>query len=144
MKIISHRGNLVGADRSNENCPSFIEKAVDAGFDVEIDVWYLNGSFYLGHDEPKHTVSIEWLKSFPLWCHCKNKEALVELIAQGVHCFWHQNDAHTLTSRSIPWSYPNNWVKDGITVVFSDHPIDTPLYILGVCVDNPIAWRDVK
>lgn len=141
MRIISHRGNLNKIDSENENRPMFIEQAIEEGFEVETDVWYVDG-FYLGHDKPQYAVSLDWLKSLPLWCHCKNKEALTRLLDEGVHCFWHENDHHTLTSRGIPWSYPDNWVKNGITVVFCDQPIDVPDYILGVCVDNPILWKN--
>ena len=36
--FISHRGNLNGPDRDNENKQSYIEFALNKGFDVEIDI----------------------------------------------------------------------------------------------------------
>ena len=39
MIYISHRGNIEGKSEKNENNPEYIMKAVDKGFDVEIDVW---------------------------------------------------------------------------------------------------------
>ena len=38
MKIISHRGNISGPDPKNENLPSYIDKALNQGLDVEIDL----------------------------------------------------------------------------------------------------------
>ena len=38
-KIISHRGNLNGIDPNNENNPLIIKRALNRGFEVEIDVW---------------------------------------------------------------------------------------------------------
>ena len=52
--IISHRGNLVGPDEYNENMPSYLRKALDKGFQVECDIWFENGCWFLGHDEPDH------------------------------------------------------------------------------------------
>ena len=40
MILISHRGNLFGADKERENSPKIIESAIGQGFDVEIDVWH--------------------------------------------------------------------------------------------------------
>ena len=45
MKIISHRGNLAGADSGLENSPPYILTALNVGFDVEVDLWGINGSF---------------------------------------------------------------------------------------------------
>ena len=39
MRLISHRGNLTGKYPLMENTPAYIREAVDAGYEVEIDVW---------------------------------------------------------------------------------------------------------
>ena len=41
MKFISHRGNINGKNESMENHPLAIQTALNAGFDVEIDVWFV-------------------------------------------------------------------------------------------------------
>ena len=38
MKIIAHRGLLNGKDEKLENRPDTFKKALEAGFDVEVDV----------------------------------------------------------------------------------------------------------
>jgi hypothetical protein len=139
MKIISHRGNLIGPNPELENNPLYVEKCISYGFEVEVDVWY-DKNLYLGHDTPQYKVDLNWIKKHPLWCHCKNKEALSFLLEQNIHCFWHENDAFTLTNKGIPWCYPNNWIKNGITVILKNSLVDIPNYILGICVDNPLDW----
>ena len=71
MILISHRGNLRGRIPKYENNPSYIEKALKEGFDVEIDVWYKDNEWYLGHDEPTYHINMNWLRNKKLWCHAK-------------------------------------------------------------------------
>ena len=56
MFFISHRGNLEGPIRSEENKIDYINNAINQNFDVEIDVWFKNNNFYLGHDEPQYKI----------------------------------------------------------------------------------------
>jgi hypothetical protein len=35
-----------------ENSPDYIWRAIQAGYNVEVDVWFVDGKFKLGHDEP--------------------------------------------------------------------------------------------
>ena len=60
MRIISHRGYIDGEDYTLENNPEQIRKMLEINFDVEIDVWY-NDGFYLGHDEERYKVDLEFL-----------------------------------------------------------------------------------
>ena len=56
MKVISHRGNLRGPRPELENRPSYIDSAYQLGFDVEVDIRFVNGEFWLGHDELQYKV----------------------------------------------------------------------------------------
>ena len=60
MEIISHRGNLTGPSPELENTVASVEMAANF-FKVEIDIRKLNGEYFLGHDEPEHKVSLQWL-----------------------------------------------------------------------------------
>ena len=73
MILISHRGNINGKNVEMENHPSYIDTALNLWYDVEIDVWYIDGVLFLGHDNPQYEVSLEWLehRSPSLWIHCK-------------------------------------------------------------------------
>ena len=106
MKIISHRGYINGPDATIENNPAHIKKIIETGIDAEIDVWYINNRFFLGHDEPRYEVSDNFLLDSRLWCHAKNISSLVNLLKIGAHCFWHQEDDYTLTSKGFIWAYP--------------------------------------
>lgn len=62
-----------------------------------------------------------------------------KMMEDGIHYFWHENDRFTLTSKGIPWCYPNNYNKKGIVVVFDDS-LPSNL-ISGVCTDYPLTVR---
>ena len=57
MILIAHRGNTEGPRPEKENHPRYIDRAIDLGYDVEVDIC---GSFdtglHLGHDEPQFKI----------------------------------------------------------------------------------------
>ena len=61
MILISHRGNTDGKNSEYENNPIYVNKALDKDFDVEVDVWLIDNRWYLGHDSPKHEITISYL-----------------------------------------------------------------------------------
>ena len=63
VKIISHRGNINGPRRELENKPRYINQALELGYDVEIDVWWKEDEFWLGHDEPQFKVNRQFLQN---------------------------------------------------------------------------------
>ena len=100
IRLISHRGNIDGPDKL-ENHPDRIKYALKIGYDVEIDIWNLDGVLYLGHDVPEHNIRIDFLNQHRLWIHCKNKEAAVECWAY--HSFCHTGDPFTYTTTGKIW-----------------------------------------
>ena len=82
MILISHRGNINGANPEQENKPSYIATAISKGYDVEVDFWFKEGKFVLGHDEPQYEIPIEFIQTYyrRLWIHCKNYDALSKLL----------------------------------------------------------------
>jgi len=118
MKLISHRGNIIGPDKDQENKLEYIISALDKGYDVEIDVWCLEfDGFYLGHDFPQYPVSVEFLKNDSLWCHAKDYNSLNKMISLDIQCFWHQKDNYTITNTGIIWTYPGMKVGEKSIVV---------------------------
>ena len=140
MILISHRGNISGSDPERENHPEYIFEALQAGYNVEIDVWFENGKFMLGHDKPQYEFHFELLdKSYSkLWIHCKNMDALSTLNqldqnGDKVNYFWHESDLGVLTSKGYIWS--TNLFDRGILVMpetFNTEPIPSTL---GICSD---------
>jgi hypothetical protein len=63
------------------------------------------------------------------------------MLAIGLNCFWHETDRYTMTSRGIPWCYPENYITGGITVI-KESPTNktTSEDMLGVCTDYPEDW----
>ena len=107
MKLIAHRGNTNGPNVNDENNPSYIKSALSLGFDVEIDVWYVDKNFFLGHDGPQYLLHDESLiQDKRAWCHAKNIEAFEKMIKMQSNCFWHQEDDYTLTSSGFIWTFP--------------------------------------
>ena len=108
MIYISHRGNLNGPKPELENRPDYVEQAIANGFDVEIDLWVNESGIFLGHDTPQYSVPKEWLidRNSQIWIHCKNKEALSFAMQYDLHCFFHDTDDYTITSRGHVWAYP--------------------------------------
>jgi len=146
MILISHRGNLEGKQPSQENSPNYIWEAILKGFQVEIDVWYIDGKFKLGHDKPQYDFPFELMKNHAkkLWIHCKNLDAmsqLNELDRGGVHLnyFWHQKDNVTLTSKGYLWAYPGKNVNNSIAVLPEIHN-DNLDNRIGICSDEILKY----
>ncbi len=143
MIYISHRGNINGSNPKHENDPDYIRKTLDKGFDVEIDVWYENSSFYLGHDKPTYKIDVGFLKKNGLWCHAKNIDALrIMLSYSDIHCFWHQEDDVTLTSRGYIWTYPKQQITDK-SVCYLEEKEDIPKRALGICSDYILYYKNL-
>ena len=84
MKLIAHRGNVDSRQETRENKPDYIQAAVERGFDVEIDVWYTDKKWHLGHDNAQYLVEESFLKNKSLWCHAKNIEKTIIIISTKI------------------------------------------------------------
>ena len=137
MIYISHRGNLKGRNVERENQPEYIDEAINAGFDVEIDMWWVDGKTYLGHDEPQYEVDDIWLshRADKLWVHCKNVELLNWIRSTILHYFWHEEDTLTLTSKQYMWVYPGKQPIIGSIAVMPEIYNDKIKKCVGICSD---------
>jgi hypothetical protein len=108
MILISHRGNLTGPNPDVENSPDQIQLCIANGFEVEVDVWYVDNEWFLGHDKPRYKITIEFFLMYQdkLWIHCKNYKALEKLRGYYLNYFWHETDACVLTSKKDLWALP--------------------------------------
>lgn len=138
MIYISHRGNTNGRIESVENKPEYVNDTILLGYDVEIDVWMIEGVLLLGHDRPQYGVSQHWLneRHSKLWIHCKNVEAMEWFNSiDGFNYFWHEEDTMTLTSNGHMWVYPGKQpVKNSIAVMPEIHNEDVS-QCYGICSD---------
>jgi hypothetical protein len=137
MILISHRGNIYGKNPHLENQPNYIDNAISLGYDVEIDMWWIDGKTYLGHDKPQYEVDDEWLteRIDKLWIHCKNVELLNWIRSTSLHWFWHEEDTLTLTSKGNMWVYPGKQPIYGSIGVLPEINNDNISKCLGICSD---------
>jgi len=139
MILISHRGNINGPIPEAENKPEYINDAIHLGYEVEIDIWMIEGVLLLGHDEPQYGITLDWLnkRKDKLWIHCKNIEAIefFNSLLETYNYFWHQEDTVVLTSKNFIWAYPGKQpIKHSIAVmpeIFNDN-LDS---CIGICSD---------
>ena len=149
MKFIAHRGNLKGRIPERENSPDYIDEAIAAGFDVEIDVWKINGKYFLGHDEDQYKIDLMWLidRSENLWCHAKNLDALHDIIHYSkLNGFWHQEDDYTLTTHNFIWTYPRCVIRQysyrQIILLFDWTYDEIEIPHGGICSDEIILYKN--
>jgi len=135
MILISHRGNLHGPDSNDENKPNYVNSAIKKGFEVEIDVWRVDNSFFLGHDKPQYKINDEFLKNEKLWCHAKNYESFFYMQKMNCHFFWHENDKYTLTSKGYIWAYPGELVNEKSICVMPEKNKIVSEKCAGICSD---------
>ena len=141
MILIAHRGNIDGPSEM-ENHPNHIQKALDAGFHVEVDVWVIDGKIFLGYDEPQYpSAVINFNEKY--WVHCKNIEALnffggIEM--NRANCFWQEDDDYSLTNKKYIWTnIGKKLVKRSIMVMpeVTDPSLENTLDVdcAGICSD---------
>ena len=150
MVLISHRGNINGKHEGFENNPNYIDTAIEQGYDVEVDVWFISETFFLGHDEAQYGVTLEWLleRSENLWVHCKNIDAIeefkrleLEQTITKINYFYHQEDDVTITSHGHLWKYPGiPQIKNCVSVMPEIHRENIE-GCYGVCSDNIISYN---
>lgn len=143
MKIISHRGNINGINKKLENSPQYIQNALNLNFDVEIDVWHVNGYFYLGHDEPVYKIDVDLLKEDRLWIHTKNREALSEMqTLKDVKYFWHENDNYTFTNTGLIWALVGSKLIENCICVLPEITFNGNINkCYAICTDHPIKFK---
>ena len=141
MIFISHRGNLKGPNPEYENSISYINEALKK-FDVEIDLWFKENSFYLGHDMPQYEVNINFLKNKKLWIHTKNLDCFYELSKYDLNFFWHEKDKIVLTSKGFFWNYPGTELSDKSICVLPEINKQEKFNCFGICSDYILDYYD--
>lgn len=142
MILISHRGNINSKKPELENSPEYIRKAIELGYECEVDVWYKDNELFLGHDKPEYlleeTLLIEY--SDVLWLHCKNLDSIrhftsIDTLGDQYNYFWHEKDTITLTSQNYIWAYPGKQPIEGSIAVLPEIYNEDISKVIGVCSD---------
>ena len=117
MKIISHRGNINGRIEEAENKPEYILDTLSMGYNVEIDVWFVDGEWWLGHDEPQYKITHRWLRERRnhLWIHCKDIQSAKDCWIYQSFC--HTADPFTYTSTGKIWLHDLTMKVDNRVII---------------------------
>jgi len=143
MILIAHRGNINGAIPERENSPDYIEQALLLGYHVEVDIRYIAGKLWLGHDEPTYEVSYSFL-SEDMWLHCKNIDAL-EFLSQdsSLNVFFHGVDDAVLTSRGYLWTAPGFQITPRSIAVMPELVRGWMISkAIGICTDHVAKYNN--
>ena len=135
MILISHRGNISGVRSENENNPNYINAALKLGYEVEVDVRFEKGKFFLGHDYDQYEIDHKFLSNKKIWCHAKTSEALLALYETNAHYFWHQEDDYTITSKGYIWTYPGKKLFSKSICVLPEIANYKEINCMGICSD---------
>ena len=142
MFFISHRGNMNGPNQNDENKIDYIMHAIDNNFDVEIDLWFKNKKFFLGHDEPQYEINKEFLNNGKFWIHTKNLDCFYELEKTDLNYFWHEKDQIVLTSKGYYWNYPGTKLSKKSISVLPEQTNEKKPKCLGICSDYIKEYYD--
>ena len=143
MILISHRGNINGRNPNLENGQRYCQAAIDAAYNVEIDVHFYDGILWTGHDRPQYRVDDDFLLQEEVWCHAKDIMALRRLLELETHCFFHQNDPVTLTSKGYMWTYPTQPLTEKSICVKPEVQLIALKHSAGICSDVIEKYTDL-
>ncbi len=117
---ICHRGNINGPVKEMENNFGVLIQRSIKGMDVEIDVWYHDGSLWLGHDKPDYRITLDWLASCKRrLIHCKDYKTLEYLTLESgkraldLHLFYHTQEHYAITSKGHIMVCPGQPLLEG-------------------------------
>lgn len=153
MLFIAHRGNFSGAKPNLENSPDYIDEAIRAGYDVEVDLRYENNKLMLGHDKGQYEINKEWLfeRQDFLWIHGKTIETIHYLtnlmFEDELNYFFHEEDECCLTSRKWVWGHPKSHYFPEMILVCpgrSNWTFDQIMSAEGLCDDYISSFRNSK
>ena len=160
-KIISHRGLLEGPSSDKENNPKNISSNIRKYplLINEIDVNLTSTGIFLGHDQLKYEINIDFLiekKEFII-IHLKTIEINsskvlkdFKTLYQECHVFAHDQDPFAITNRGWIWSHPNRGIIPRTILVMPEKiiPFNKLNFhkelnvLLGVCTDYPLKMID--
>lgn len=145
--FISHRGNIDGVNEERENTILYMLEALEQDYDVEVDIRYIDGRFFLGHDESKDRFYNEHFSfNKKIWFHAKDIKTLNKLLSfrNLSHIFFHQEDEATITSSGYIWTYIGKPVFSNSIVCLPERSFYTTCQIMncvGICSDIILNYR---
>lgn len=149
-RIISHRGNLNGPNPKMENNPEYILNATN-DFSVEIDVWYIDNRYFLGHDKPQYEVDKFFLFKERFLIHAKSMETFFELSKYSqLETFFQNLDDLSMTTKSRIVIHERNReiIDDSRNNIWVDLDGKLEIHELGVknnlLTDFPSKYKEIS
>ncbi|WP_431857369.1 hypothetical protein [Azospirillum sp.] len=149
MKVYSHRGNLSGKS-PRENEPAFIRECIARGFHVEVDLWCVDGAWFLGHDDPTHPIDLAEFDREEVIFHLKSPHVPP---LRHADAFAIDNDRYVLTLRGLLWTnYGQPATAQSVMcapeLVGDSRPLEDFVRSIqhqaaGICTDYPLIVRSV-
>ena len=138
---IAHRGLIDGPNHQAENSMTTITEWCRQGRASEIDIWWHDEAFWIGHDEPRERVSPEFLRSEFLWIHAKNPKGFYQLQklsnekGWGLRIFYHTDEDYVLTTNGDTIIYPGLPDMEGWTYMMPEMSNMIPTVAGKICSD---------
>ena len=153
VSIVKHRAN-------SRKVISHYLRNTDIG--VEIDIWYFNDTFYVGHDYPEWEIPFDWLcedgllfthldnillhaKSWPTYCKLMSHDIMAHL-----HFFYHSTEPFAITSKGMKVINSDCHVSTSPflepIVMRPERLFKEDLFSLNrviICTDLPEVWRSI-
>lgn len=145
MILISHRGNIEFSIKKSENTVEYINKAIDLGFHVEIDIWFFDKKWFLGHDKPENIVDYNYLLNDKFWIHCKN-QAAYKILHQNpdLNVFYQTTEKFVITSKNYIWMHENTNLLPNSICVLPENGIKGDIKkCCGICSDEIIKYKNL-
>ena len=143
MKIIAHRGLMVGPNPEHENQPDTLDEALSHGLDVEVDVRLIKGELLIGHDDATHVCPTWLYDDTRVWFHAKNTDALVYLNTRGKRVFYHTEEDVVMTSKNELWALPGKGFAGSYIILPERYGYEVPEGALGVCTDYSLKYKEM-
>lgn len=141
--IISHLGNINGANEEQENRLPYIKKALDAGWHVCAAVIFRSGGFLLPNARGFEPVPAAFLSKQRVWCNALTPETLDALCNVGAHCFCMAERTCSLTSAQFIWTPADIPLTDRSIAAFPENADPnwlTNFEPAGICTEFPANY----
>lgn len=105
--LIAHRGNVFGPRPEMENRPEHLQRALDMGFSIEVDIRLgTDGQLWAGHDAPLWPINPTFGSPERVYWHCKNTDTFLSFRSccpPRSNYFLQENDGLAVTSQDEFW-----------------------------------------
>ena len=71
-------------------------------------------------------------------------ELLEKMLELNIHCFWHQEDNHTITSKGYIWTHPNTFPNKSGIYVYSGFNSKLVGMCQGICSDYVSLYKKIS